>query len=767
MVTRLSLFAFFLITVIAAGLRGQPLPAPADTPATLPAPVAATGPGPDEMVGAIQFPNNTANDVANFYEQITGKRLLRDIGVVQGGTNIALMVNQPVTKKEAAALIETAFILNGYTLVEVDNKTTKLLSPSKVARSEPVQLYTDPSQLPEGDEIVSYFMPFQYVKVDEAIGAFQNYAPAHQPFGSYVPVQSVNAAVLTDTASLIRRLIALKNVIDVRGAEIVTEFFSLRRADGEKVVEILTKMFEKSDDSPGGARNVVTGGQPNVPGQPPGAVPPGAVSPTGVVSGGTGKVQVYADKRTNRVIVVASKDQMGIIREVVAQLDEPVQFDEVYERQLQFVRAGDMLPILANLLAEGEDKKNAETNAGGENNSDPNSQATSQNDSGQSGNLSGSGGSSEGVGVKAFNIEKITPLSKIVGNSRIIADRSINKIILFGPPDARQKANTLLDSLDRKPKQVYLACVIGQLTLGDDINAGIDYLMRFGDVRILGQGEAAGISNVLANRNAAIDLVPGATDAANAAAAAATTALPIVSGISVFGAIGDSVDILARAMASTNRFQIISRPMVFTANGQPAKISSGQEIPYAGETLSDINNSGNVNNIGTTVSSSTQFKKVQLELSIRPLINSNNEVTLNISQKNDTANGTTTISAGTTAPVINTQNLDTVVTVPNRTTIVLGGLISDQEERVQTGIPFLKDIPGLGYLFSSTRKSKNRKELIVMIQPFIISNAVDLKEANYIERANTNFREHMFDEPIPIKAATLPAPEEIQNPKMY
>jgi type II secretory pathway component GspD/PulD (secretin) len=80
---------------------------------------------------------------------------------------------------------------------------------------------------------------------------------------------------------------------------------------------------------------------------------------------------------------------------------------------------------------------------------------------------------------------------------------------------------------------------------------------------------------------------------------------------------------------------------------------------------------------------------------------------------------------------------------------------------VQTGIPFLKDIPYIGYVFGSTKKTKTRRELIVMIQPFIIGNDVNLSEANYIERTNTSFKEGLFDKPVPVERATLPTPEEI------
>lgn len=706
----------------------------------------------------VQMPGASIIDVANYYQQLTGKQLIMDSQLAQGGVPITIVVQDPgVTKKEMIALIESTLALNGYTIVNIDAKNAKILGGTKPVRSEGgVQLYTDPSLMPQGDQIVSFFMPFRYLKAEDALSIFQNYAPFHNPTGNYVAVPSVNALVITDTAPLVRRLIALKEVIDVQGAKTVTEFFQLERADAEKVAEILSKLFEKSDTgAPGQNIAVAPPTQPN--GQPAPQGAPGAAS-SGFVAGMPGKVQVFPDKRTNRVMVVGPESQMPYIRSIVENLDIGVEFDEVLERPLRFVRAGDVLSVLANLLAEGDDKdKASNTNATAGDNGQGGPGSASNSASGtNSDDLSG--GSQAQLNVQSENSQ---PQSLIVGSSRLIADRSVNKIIVIGPPEARAKASRVLEMLDQRPKQVYLACIIGQLTLGDDIDFGIDYLMKFGDVRILGQGQTSTIRNVLVNRNASLDIVPGTTDAVNTAASAASTAIPVLSGLTVFGAIGDSVDIFARALATTNRFQIISRPMIYTSNGQIAKISSGQDVPYAGSTLSDVNSNANVNNATTTLNTSTEFKKVRLQLAVRPLINSDKEVTLNISQINDTVAGTAEISTGTTAPLVATQSLDTTVTVQNRQTIVIGGLISDEETRNVTGIPFLKDIPGLGYFFSSTQKKKTRRELIVLIQPFIIGNDVDLKQANYIERANTSFKEGLFDKPVPVEKATLPTPEEI------
>jgi type II secretion system protein D len=715
-------------------------------------PLAAQTTGTDTV--SLQLPNNPVTEVAGFYEALTGRRLILDSGLA--GPNLSISVNQQVTKQEAIALIEAALILNGYTMIPVDDRTSKLLGPTKQARSESIPLYTDPSQLPEGEGIVSYFMPFRYIKIDEAQNVFNMYV-AIRSFGSIVPVPSVNALVITENLPLVRRMIGLKQLIDVQGGRTATEFVELQRADAERVAEILNKLFEgESEQISSPNRPAATPPDPGAPAEVQPANPDPAAGGVAVASVGQ-KIQIIPDPRTNRLMIVAPESRMAYVKGLVANLDVAVSFDDPLEKQLRFAAAGDILPVLGNLLAEGDEE--VETNSAGDSGS---SGATGRGPGANAGDggTTGAGGGTGGTKPDRLRArtESTAPESISVGKARIIADRSSNKIIVIGPPESRAKASRVIDMLDQRPKQVYLAVVIGQLTLGDGIEFGIDYLIRNGDLRILGQGTSAGIADLLRNRNAVLDILPGASDVINTAGEAANTlagtTLPVASGLTVFGSIGDNVDIFARALASTNRFQIISRPVVYAANNQKAVISSGQSVPVPQSTLTSVV-SGGINNDSNAVTSNIEYKDVVLKLEVIPLINSKNEVTLEIAQQNDNIQETVEIS-NNQVPVIGTQELTTTVTVPNRHTIILGGLITDQEQRVETGIPFLKDIPFVGYAFASTTKDTVRRELIVMIQPFIIDSDETLQQANFIERSNSSFRDGIYDEVAPLAPGNVP-----------
>jgi general secretion pathway protein D len=298
-----------------------------------------------------------------------------------------------------------------------------------------------------------------------------------------------------------------------------------------------------------------------------------------------------------------------------------------------------------------------------------------------------------------------------VGKARIIADRSSNKIIVMGPPEIREKAAQIIDMLDQRPKQIYLATVIGQMTLRDEMDFGIDYLVRFQEL-----SPDLGGAGLLRN-NLGLDVLP------DPSTLIANNVFPALGGLTVYGTIAESVDVFLRAVATDTNFKVISRPMVYTANNKRAVISSGQEVPFAASTLTSAT-TGDSN----AVTSTTAFKDVVLKLEVIPLINSDDEVTLTIAQQNNQVIGREPIS-GNNVPIIGTQQLTTTITVKDRSTIVLGGLITNEEERIERGVPFLRDIPGISYLTGSTNKKNIRRELIVLIQPFIIHGDSDLREA--------------------------------------
>jgi len=135
---------------------------------------------------------------------------------------------------------------------------------------------------------------------------------------------------------------------------------------------------------------------------------------------------------------------------------------------------------------------------------------------------------------------------------------------------------------------------------------------------------------------------------------------------------------------------------------------------------------------------------VLLQLEVVPLINNENEVTLEVAQKNDTLGQTFDI-AGTQVQSVRTQQIKTSVTVPNKHTIVLGGLISDRDEKVQRKFPILGDIPLVGAAFRGVTAKKQRKELVLLIQPQIVIDEGALFTTDAMEKNRAKVMRHSED----------------------
>jgi type II secretory pathway component GspD/PulD (secretin) len=288
-----------------------------------------------------------------------------------------------------------------------------------------------------------------------------------------------------------------------------------------------------------------------------------------------------------------------------------------------------------------------------------------------------------------------------------VADNITNSVVAQGPPSALEIIERLLDQIDVKPDQVMISTVIGQLSLNDNFETGVDYLVRSGDIVARGGGGFGPVLPIL-------PLLPGTGEGEFDPGSLIGSG-----GLRAYGTIGD-LSIFLKALKSKTDFTVLSRPSIFTSNNQKGVISSGERIaiPTEGGT-----NTGSFSS-GTRI----EYQDVVLKLEVIPLVNSNNEITMQIALLNDEQSGTQIIEgAGTnggdlSVPRITTREVLTTATVPNNNTIVLGGLIVAKDNETKSGIPILSDIPYLGRLFSNNVDTKDRSELMVFIQPSIVNS---------------------------------------------
>lgn len=768
-------FCLAALLLAALGPLSAQVPPPPSPPAVPPPAGTAARPGPSPELVTLQYPNSDVQDVLHLYESLTGKKLVMD-NFVQGKVNI--FISKPVPRDEAVKIVEMSLLLNGYSLIPAGGEIMKVVfAQSKNPRSVGIPIISEEGDLPD-NRIVSFLFKLRYADPIELQQVLVQYLSPPQAYTSFLALPKASAILITENSSVIRTLIHIIEQVDVPPAEVQSEFIKLYRADAQKVVDMLKDVFDKGAGQPGqpGAPGAVRPVRPAAP-APPQLVPAesdvGALTALSEDSIVMGKIKLAADVRTNRIHVITRPSNLPLVRKLIAQFDENVEFAKPVTRALRYISAAEVLPVLVQALTEpGTNEQggaagvapgqppNAVGQAPRRNNGLSNSASTSGDFGG--GGSGGGGGLnvSEELSTQAVDTK---PQAVTIGNAKIIADQRSNSIIVLGNREVVVKVGKILDEMDVSSPQVALSTVIGELTLSNNEDFGVDYFERFKKLegpQSNGARSTGGIGGIARNgglNGATFDALRGFLPFA----AAASTG-----GASVFLNAGFGLSAIVHALDATGRFKTISRPTVFTSNNKKAIIASGQEIPIPVNTISNATG-GSLINTGLSQQSNIQFKKIALQLEVVPLINSEKEVSLDILQKLDSIAGNVNIS-GNPIPTIQTRYIKTTVTAPNCSTIVLGGLIQEDDRKDQSGIPVLSKIPVVGALFRNTSKVKSRRELIILMRPEVTLTKLDLARLRGKTEAKTHFGPEIDQDDCPDcppqadnggKDVVLPAPD--------
>ena len=160
------------------------------------------------------------------------------------------------------------------------------------------------------------------------------------------------------------------------------------------------------------------------------------------------------------------------------------------------------------------------------------------------------------------------------------------------------------------------------------------------------------------------------------------------------------------ALQAEARGEVVSSPRVITANQKEANIKQGVEIPYQ-----EASSSG---------ATTTQFKEAVLSLTVTPQITPDDRIIMDLLVTKDSVGEVIATERGGTVPSIDTRSIETQVLVNNGQTVVLGGIYETEQGETVTKVPFLGDIPFVGYLFKSTRVTSEKSELLIFVTPKIL-----------------------------------------------
>ena len=277
---------------------------------------------------------------------------------------------------------------------------------------------------------------------------------------------------------------------------------------------------------------------------------------------------------------------------------------------------------------------------------------------------------------------------------QIIADDVRNALVVLATPADYKMVEAALQKLDVVPLQVLIEASILEVTLRDDLSFGVEWFFK--------------------NR---LDINQGKTGVA----ALDLGSVGIQSQVPSFSyVIRDvaGVNLALNALQNESDVNVLSSPSLMVLDNQTATINVGDEIPVPTRQSQSIESISNVNPFSTV--NEIQYRKTGVTLTVTPRVNSGGLVTMEIIQEVSSAVSTTTSDID--APTIQNRMVESVVAINSGETLVLGGLIQDNETGTESGIPGLYKIPLLGKLFGRTKNELVRTELLILITPRVVGN---------------------------------------------
>jgi general secretion pathway protein D len=289
--------------------------------------------------------------------------------------------------------------------------------------------------------------------------------------------------------------------------------------------------------------------------------------------------------------------------------------------------------------------------------------------------------------------------SSITGSGTIVEDENRNAILFRGTARTWQQMQGLLKQMDKPARQVLIEVTVASVNLSEARELGTEWSIlngNFGDAKHSGSVGAGGIKYVL-----------------NTAGGNMAT---------------------IKALADDKRVRVLATPRILVKSGEQANINVGTDIPIPTAQVND----DSTTNGNTNLRNEIAYRSTGTILNVAPVVYSDSRVDLTVSQElsdGGGASGDSGTGGGVAAPLISRTSLETSLTLKSGGSVLMGGLIRDNVTDSNGGVPFLKDLPWLGFLFGNQKIVKNRDEVILLIQPYVLEGDEDAKEVTSKLRA--------------------------------
>jgi len=393
--------------------------------------------------------------------------------------------------------------------------------------------------------------------------------------------------------------------------------------------------------------------------------------------------KVVADERMNSIVVSGDEKSRQRVVELIKRLDaEQASTGNTKVRYLHYANAEDLVEVLTGFAQNLQDSQDSGTSQQGSS-------------------------------------------SKRRSDINIMAHKDTNSLVISAEPDQLRTIESVINQLDIRRAQVLVEAIIVEISEGDNVGFGVQWaseaggLTQFNNIGSTIGEVGAGVWAARETDGTTVTTTSG-TDS-NTVVNPTTEgdytliaqAIGKVNGMA-WGVTTGNFGALIQAVSSDTNSNVLATPSITTLDNQEASFIVGDEVPIlTGSTSSSSND-----NPFQTV----ERKEVGVKLKVVPQINEGSSVKLTIEQEVSGVNGNTGVDIS-----FSTRRLTTTVMADSGQIVVLGGLISEDVQESVQKVPFLGDIPYLGWLFRSSSSSTTKKNLMIFIKPTIIRDGVTME----------------------------------------
>jgi general secretion pathway protein D len=648
---------------------------------------AATGGG----LVSLDFDDAELADVIDTIARMTNRNFIYD-DRVRG--RVTIVSPTPIPLDQAYAVFESVLQVKGFTTVETPGGALKVI-PLRDAKETSIETVSSDRRPANRDRFVTRLIPLKYVEANELVTTLKPLVSKDAAIAAY---DATNTVILTESASNVRRIIQILEAIDVDTYKDEIAVIHIEYADASVLASQISEIYGANVGGSTPARRRATSRSRRT--------STNKAAPTVTSGGGANplnRVRLITDDRTNSLIALAPRSQIEEVRQLVRKLDVPVTGGgEIHVYYLQHADAEELSQTLQSLVS-----------------------GTARSSTG--------GGAAPPTGGGAAQAIR-TAVTALAEGIRVTADPATNSLVIQARKEGYDALIDVIKRLDVERPQVLVEALIMEADVSDGSELGFN-----GIYRMFTDDFALTVESL--SDAAARGAIAGA-----GLGPASELASSFASGFQVGSTDPDnpsrhSLQGIIRASANDAGINIISAPHILTSDNEEAEIRIGDNIPII---TSRIQSAAGVDtNLSTSVN--VERQDIGVTLRVTPQITEGDTLRLDIFQEITDINEA--IDVGNVSDVgvpLSNRRIENTVVVADGDTVVIGGLISDRYLDEVNKVPFLGDIPILGWAFKTKIRGLKKVNLLVFLTPHIVRSPEDMeyqsirKREEFVTRTEDN-----------------------------